>query len=264
MDMNLHKIINESPDDIIARARCRQKDITDKTKGFGIFYGRDNDLYIALPHRANLTKNYKIYFFKEQPNYLLAKIYSGNYCYQITITNENNLLFTENGYHAIKGRYSHHKGLHNQLLYKLAYAAFYGSPPPTYHIHHIDRNKQNNSMDNLVALTEEEHSVVHNRDLSFGRTLFNKRTQVNLLSALQEEAMQSRAIVEDKTILEDQIDGILEGEIARTEEDFKLLKMIKAKATKTNIDKLIRKVDLAENTVIARLLKLYKNQTKGR
>jgi hypothetical protein len=262
MDMNLFNTINESPDDIIARARCRQTDITEDAKGFGIFYGRDNDLYIALPHRANLTKNYKIYFFKQQPNYLLAKIYSGNYCYDITITNEHNLLFMENGYHAIKGKYPHHKGLHNQLLYKLAYIAFYGNPPPTYQIHHIDRNKQNNSMDNLVALTEEEHSAVHNRDLSFGRTLFNKPTQTNLLSALQEEAIQSRAVIEDKTILEDQVDGLLEGEIAKRSSQLELLEALGQKATKTNITKIIKKVDLKQNTVLAHLLKLYVRHTK--
>lgn len=50
---------------------------------------------------------------------------------------------------------------HDILVHNIVYAWFNGEVPYGYQIHHIDRNKANNSIDNLVAMTPEEHKKEH-------------------------------------------------------------------------------------------------------
>ena len=44
-----------------------------------------------------------------------------------------------------------------------AYRKYYGKIPKGCDIHHRDRNKLNNSPDNLIALTRSEHLQEHSR-----------------------------------------------------------------------------------------------------
>lgn len=240
----------------LEQAKKRQIDITNKDLDYAIYYGKEHDLMIALPHTEKLTKNFKIYFSKKQSNYLVATIYSGAYTYRL-IFNNKQLLFNENGYYTIMGKYQGQKGLHKQSLHRLAYITFYGQPQPGYHIHHIDKNKHNNSMANLVALTEEEHSLVHGRDVTAGRNLFNAQKRTTLISALSEESRLAKREIDRNTILESEATKTLEKKIKPT-----LLEILLAKATKTNINAAMKIVNLEENTVIATLLKLYKKETK--
>lgn len=241
---------------IVKNARQRQKDITDKEKDYAIYYGKDHDLLISLPHTSKLTRNYKIYFSKKQSKYLIATIYSGKYTYKL-LFNSYDLLFEEKGYYAIKGKYPQQKGLHNQPLHRLAYIAFYGNPPPGYHVHHIDRDKHNLAMDNLVALTEAEHSAVHKRDVSVGRTLFNQPKRKSLLDALSEQREQSES--SDVSEYEDRILHQVEGAISSGLETIQ--ELLEKEPTNENMKKLIDRVlVLNENTVLDLLCRYYISQ----
>lgn len=48
-------------------------------------------------------------------------------------------------------------------LHRLVYSYFYHLPLNLFgeHVHHIDHNKSNNSLDNLVLLPQAEHNLVH-------------------------------------------------------------------------------------------------------
>ena len=52
----------------------------------------------------------------------------------------------------------HHKNIIN---YRSLYETFKGKIPDGYHIHHIDGNPYNNDIDNLIALSPDEHYEIH-------------------------------------------------------------------------------------------------------
>ncbi len=67
----------------------------------------------------------------------------------------------ENGYYRWKDT---QRLVHRDIAYKQIYLKNrdkYPLPFRCYQIHHIDRNKTNNRVDNLEILTEEEHRKVH-------------------------------------------------------------------------------------------------------
>lgn len=70
--------------------------------------------------------------------------------------------FTKNDIKIIKGR----KCIGHQPLYSLVWHAFNESVPTGYCIHHIDHNKLNDNLDNLMLMTIEDHSKHHNTDPS--------------------------------------------------------------------------------------------------
>jgi hypothetical protein len=240
--------------EVIQIAKDRQIDRTTREVDYAVYYGKEHDLLIALPHSENLIKNFKIYFSKKQSEYCIATIYAGAHVYKV-LFNDKQLLFNERGYHCIMGRFPTQKGLHKQPLYRLAYTAFYGQPEPGYHIHHIDKNKHNNSMNNLVALSEGEHSLIHGRDLSVGRTLFNAPTPKTLLSELLKDSLSQRKEAEEQTLLEYKTDEELEKRIEPS-----LLEILLSEATEVNIKKAISMIDTKENTVIAELVKNHNSK----
>ena len=65
----------------------------------------------------------------------------------------------KNGYAYFKKMYIHQIQIHTHLGYK-----------KDYDIHHIDENKLNNSLSNLVYLTKSEHSKIHNKIKHYGRS----------------------------------------------------------------------------------------------
>jgi len=64
-----------------------------------------------------------------------------------------------NGVTFCKNEHGHyHK---NCNLHRTVYAYYYGEIPEGYHIHHKDFNKNNNEIQNLQALTNQDHQKLH-------------------------------------------------------------------------------------------------------
>lgn len=49
----------------------------------------------------------------------------------------------------------------SQHIYRLVYTCFGGIIPKYYQIHHIDYDRNNNNIDNLLCITDKEHRAIH-------------------------------------------------------------------------------------------------------
>lgn len=70
-----------------------------------------------------------------------------------------------------KGKY------HTKRIHHLVYEAFVGDIPAGYDVHHKDGNKQNNCVENLLAISENEHHTIHaseNPNIYEGMRYYNK------------------------------------------------------------------------------------------
>lgn len=52
----------------------------------------------------------------------------------------------------------------NLNIHHIVYAWFHNELPADLEVHHLDRNRANNAIDNLIALTHKEHLHVHYKD----------------------------------------------------------------------------------------------------
>ena len=154
--------------------RCEKRRLLHGGRYF-FYQGQAFDLSIALPDYARLRKAFTIRFdsYGEEP----PEIYCGKHIYKLVPP----LLTYDNGYPCLQGKYKGSKGLHKIPLHRIAYVAYYGTPQPGFHIHHINKNKLDFSAKNLVALTEDEHCEAHKRDVRVQRTLFTPKKRKNLL-----------------------------------------------------------------------------------
>ena len=188
---------------LIIRTRQAQNPLP-KSKRYFVYLGKEHDLYLDLPDFRNLQRSFKIQFDRDAKEPPI--IYCRNSRYELT---GPPLLTEDEGYYCIRGKFEGSKHIHKIPLHRLAYVAFYGTPKPGYHIHHIDKNKHNNSADNLVALSEEEHCFVHARDVRVSRNLFTAPKQKGLLS-------RPLAIKQELSGTESSIDELLSTEFSET------------------------------------------------
>jgi hypothetical protein len=49
-------------------------------------------------------------------------------------------------------------------LHRYVWIKFNGGIPKDYHIHHIDHNKDNNDISNLILISKQEHSIHHGKN----------------------------------------------------------------------------------------------------
>lgn len=77
----------------------------------------------------------------------------------------------KDGYYKITSRKEENQG---KLLHRLIYADYHNIELDTsIHIHHIDGNKTNNSIDNLMPISHSEHASLHHK----GKTLSDETKQ---------------------------------------------------------------------------------------
>lgn len=75
-------------------------------------------------------------------------------------TKFGNARINASGYYQISSR---KEGNHGKFLHRLIYEDYYNiSLIDGVILHHIDRNRANNHIDNLTPMYSEEHSVYHN------------------------------------------------------------------------------------------------------
>lgn len=83
----------------------------------------------------------------------------------------------ENGYGIVDGikfRKDKHTGYYlsalingkRKRLHRYMYEKYKGNIPNGYQVHHIDQNKDNNETDNLIAMPNQEHKLLHGRELT--------------------------------------------------------------------------------------------------
>ena len=53
---------------------------------------------------------------------------------------------------------------HKKNPYRKIYESYHGKIPRGYHVHHIDGDPTNNDIENLIAVTPEEHATIHKND----------------------------------------------------------------------------------------------------
>lgn len=56
-------------------------------------------------------------------------------------------------------------------IHRICYLNEFPDTPRHYHIHHIDCNKLNNTLDNLIAIPEKVHFKIHNEIIRLGRII---------------------------------------------------------------------------------------------
>ena len=88
----------------------------------------------------------------------------------------------------------------NQLLHRSIYAQFH-KIPSGYVIHHIDCNKLNNHIDNLIALPRILHDILHQK-MYERKEIFN-RNQINCYLDSYEKDMETLRLINKKWKLSD-------------------------------------------------------------
>lgn len=54
------------------------------------------------------------------------------------------------------------EGNYNKLLHRCVVEDYYGRIPPNHNIHHINGNKEDNRIENLIVLPVHQHRELHN------------------------------------------------------------------------------------------------------
>ena len=73
-------------------------------------------------------------------------------------TEFGNAKINNSGYYVITSR---KEGYHKKLLHRLIYEKYIGEIPDGFIVHHLDENKLNNNLDNLVLMDVNEHRSYH-------------------------------------------------------------------------------------------------------
>ena len=68
----------------------------------------------------------------------------------------------KNGYYALKKTYPGKRST-SKMLHRAVYEKYKGPIPSGYIIHHIDENKTNNKIENLMCLSPLDHSRLHRK-----------------------------------------------------------------------------------------------------
>jgi hypothetical protein len=64
------------------------------------------------------------------------------------------------------GYYCYNNGKRTQRLHRYVYEFYNGKIPNGFDVHHVDGNKNNNDISNLVILTRQDHAKIHGEKLT--------------------------------------------------------------------------------------------------
>lgn len=76
---------------------------------------------------------------------------------------------------------------HHQQIYHLVWEVFNGPVPKGYVIHHIDHNKLNDRLDNLMMMTKSEHSIHHLTGRKASKETKEKMSKIHKGQIISEE-----------------------------------------------------------------------------
>ena len=87
-----------------------------------------------------------------------------------------------------------------KLLHRLIYEENFGPIPEGFHIHHLDNDKNNNALENLVLISKSNHHKLHFNMINnprWGNGRIDKAGGVIFLSAEKNKGMTMQAIADE-------------------------------------------------------------------
>lgn len=101
----------------------------------------------------------------------------------------------KDGYYQISS--GEHQG---KLLHRLIYEENFGPIPEGFHIHHLDNDKNNNALENLVLISKSNHHKLHFNMINnpnWGNGRIDKAGGVTFLSAEKNKGRTMQEIIDD-------------------------------------------------------------------
>ena len=106
-----------------------------------------------------------------------------------------------NAYKRKDGYYQISSGINQgKLLHRLIYEENFGPIPEGFHIHHLDNDKNNNALENLVLISKSNHHKLHFNMINnprWGNGRIDKAGGVTFLSAEKNKGRTMQAIADD-------------------------------------------------------------------
>lgn len=87
-----------------------------------------------------------------------------------------------------------------KLLHRLIYEENFGPIPEGFHIHHLDNDKNNNALENLVLISKSNHHKLHFNMINnpnWGNGRIDKAGGVTFLSAEKNKGRTMQEIIDD-------------------------------------------------------------------
>ena len=87
-----------------------------------------------------------------------------------------------------------------KLLHRLIYEENFGPIPEGFHIHHLDNDKNNNALENLVLISKSNHHKLHFNMINnprWGNGRIDAAGGVSYLSAEKNKGMTMQAIADE-------------------------------------------------------------------
>ncbi len=106
-----------------------------------------------------------------------------------------------NAYQRKDGYYQISSGINQgKLLHRLVYEETFGPIPEGFHIHHLDNDKNNNALENLVLISKSNHHKLHFNMINnpnWGNGRIDKAGGVSFLSAEKNKGMTMQNIADE-------------------------------------------------------------------
>lgn len=99
------------------------------------------------------------------------------------------------------GYYQVSSGIHQgKLLHRLIYEETFGPIPEGFHIHHLDNDKNNNALENLVLISKSNHHKLHFNMVNnprWGNGRIDAAGGIGFLSACKNKGMTMQEVTDE-------------------------------------------------------------------